>query len=183
MIVILGARTADLKIAVVGESSTGKTTFCNKANAMLKGLKERIHLREIHDVFSIVSPDDLRDVDDADGIIIIGSVKNLHKVNDTYAQLNSTYHHKCILVFITHTDQATQEEIVDIESLHVHVGRLFYAPVCDPFSADSINDSDFTLLLCIQMVSDSVEYAYLPRSKMELSCKFEEAMIKDNPST
>ena len=157
--IALEERADDLKISVIGGPSTGKTKFCNKANAILRDLKAKIHIREVHN----------ESLDESDGIIIVGSVKNLAGIDDTYAKLNGKYNQMRILVFITHTDQATRDEIYAVEELirqRIHKCRIFYAPVCDPFSADSINDSDLTLLLSIKKVSDWAAYTYSSKLKV-----------------
>lgn len=148
---------APINILVVGNSGSGKTTFCNRVNSLIPGL---IPEGSLHDsrgqsdagIIDIITSG--RGAK-ADGIIWVIDVSKENAINDFQAVFKQApqTHGRRLMFFFTHTDKARETQTWMLKHLNereTHGNRLYYAPLTN--QADAL--ADYNALMPVKHIYD-----------------------------
>lgn len=124
-----------IRILLIGTRKVGKTTLKNKVGAILRNV--------------IIHEDSNPSLDqNYDGVILVFDVEDLSVVGEYFLLYKRAHKQSCVIVFITHTDLATSDELQAIVSMsQVAESEVFYAPI-----HESQQDSDYTVLSAIYRI-------------------------------
>lgn len=122
------SRLVPTNILVVGNPGSGKTTFCNRINSIIKSPLMEVRSQSDDEIIETLT------TTKADGVVWIVNIskdRSLDRFQDAFKRIPQRFGRKLVF-FFTHGDQAREVQVWTLNFLNgnePYQSRLYYAPL------------------------------------------------------